>query len=339
MMYGGSDAAADLGPPSGRPQGPGDDLCLSGLERRRRRRLQRALVPRLGARRAPLCAARPGGVLRLPGQPADDPLRRGRRARDLLADASRSSRPASSARRATSCSCRASSRRCAGARSARISSTSPRRSGVQLVVSLGALLGDLPAHPPGGDHRARLRSRARRSAPVLQPSTYEGPTGIVGVLHSACAQAGLPAASLWACVPHYAAAATSPKAALALVRRVERPDRRVGRRLRARGRVGGLRAPGRARGAERPGDPGVRRTPRAGGRKRAARARSRTCRQETCWRANSSASCASGASSSAPTARRPGRRGGSHSRRTPSARAPARSAARGCPRRPRARCP
>ena len=55
----------------------------------------------------------------------------------------------------------------------------------------------------------------------MQGSTYEGPTGIVGVLHNACAQAGLPSASLWAGVPHYVAAAANPKAALALVRRVE----------------------------------------------------------------------------------------------------------------------
>jgi predicted ATP-grasp superfamily ATP-dependent carboligase len=55
----------------------------------------------------------------------------------------------------------------------------------------------------------------------LAPSSYEGPTGIVGVLHAACANAGLPSASLWAAVPHYVAAATNPKAALALLRRIE----------------------------------------------------------------------------------------------------------------------
>ena len=55
----------------------------------------------------------------------------------------------------------------------------------------------------------------------MQTSTYEGPTGIVGVLHGACIDAGLPSASLWAGVPHYVAAASNPKAALALVRRVE----------------------------------------------------------------------------------------------------------------------
>jgi predicted ATP-grasp superfamily ATP-dependent carboligase len=55
----------------------------------------------------------------------------------------------------------------------------------------------------------------------LQTSDYEGPTGIIGVLHSACAQAGIPSASLWASVPHYVAAAPNPKAALALVRKLE----------------------------------------------------------------------------------------------------------------------
>src|SRR5207302_10158649 len=54
-----------------------------------------------------------------------------------------------------------------------------------------------------------------------QGSNYEGPTGIVGVLHAACAEAGLPSVTLWAAVPHYVAAATNPKAALALLRRLE----------------------------------------------------------------------------------------------------------------------
>jgi predicted ATP-grasp superfamily ATP-dependent carboligase len=93
--------------------------------------------------------------------------------------------------------------------------------GVQVVVSLGALLGDVP-------HTRPVSVSAHASDPALMErlgmqdaSTYEGPTGIVGVLQSACAQAGLPSASLWAGVPHYVAAAANPKAALALVRRVE----------------------------------------------------------------------------------------------------------------------
>jgi len=53
----------------------------------------------------------------------------------------------------------------------------------------------------------------------LQRSRYEGPTGIVGVLHDAMANAGIPTASLWAAVPQYAAQIPSPKAALALVER------------------------------------------------------------------------------------------------------------------------
>jgi len=92
--------------------------------------------------------------------------------------------------------------------------------GVQLVVSLGALLGDVPHTRPvalsGHASDAVLLERLG-----LQASSYEGPTGIVGVLHTACAQAGLPAASLWAWVRNYVAAASNPKAALALLRRVE----------------------------------------------------------------------------------------------------------------------
>jgi predicted ATP-grasp superfamily ATP-dependent carboligase len=55
----------------------------------------------------------------------------------------------------------------------------------------------------------------------LTRSTYEGPTGIIGVLHAACQQDGLPSASLWAAVPHYVAATPNPKASLALVRKLE----------------------------------------------------------------------------------------------------------------------
>jgi predicted ATP-grasp superfamily ATP-dependent carboligase len=92
--------------------------------------------------------------------------------------------------------------------------------GVQVVLSLGALLGDVPHTRPvamtGHTSDAALSERLG-----IQPSSYEGPTGIVGALHAACANAGLPSASLWAAVPHYVAAATNPKAALALLRRLE----------------------------------------------------------------------------------------------------------------------
>ncbi len=92
--------------------------------------------------------------------------------------------------------------------------------GAQLVVTLGALLADVP-------HTRPVAITGLASDPVLvsrlglAPSSYEGPTGIVGVLHAACQQAGLPSASLWAAVPHYIAATPNPKAALALVRKLE----------------------------------------------------------------------------------------------------------------------
>jgi predicted ATP-grasp superfamily ATP-dependent carboligase len=55
----------------------------------------------------------------------------------------------------------------------------------------------------------------------LQRSNYEGPTGIVGVLHDSCNKRGISSASLWAAIPHYVAAVPNPKAALALLRRLE----------------------------------------------------------------------------------------------------------------------
>jgi proteasome assembly chaperone (PAC2) family protein len=91
--------------------------------------------------------------------------------------------------------------------------------GVELVVTLGALLADVPHTRP-----APVTGSASDPKLVeelgLATSRYEGPTGIVGVLHDACRQAGLPSASLWAAVPHYVSLAASPKAALALCRRL-----------------------------------------------------------------------------------------------------------------------
>ncbi len=92
--------------------------------------------------------------------------------------------------------------------------------GAQLVVTLGALLADVPHTRPVSI--TGLASDAALIARLgLASSSYEGPTGILGVLHAACQQAGLPSASLWAAVPHYIAATPNPKAALALVRKLE----------------------------------------------------------------------------------------------------------------------
>jgi proteasome assembly chaperone (PAC2) family protein len=92
--------------------------------------------------------------------------------------------------------------------------------GAQMVVTLGALLADVPHSRP-----VYVTGLASDDALVerlgLSGASYEGPTGIVGVLHHACAEAGMPSASLWASVPHYVAASPNPKAALALVRRLE----------------------------------------------------------------------------------------------------------------------
>jgi predicted ATP-grasp superfamily ATP-dependent carboligase len=90
--------------------------------------------------------------------------------------------------------------------------------GVETVVILGALLADVPHTRPvrvsGTTHDRELASRLG----VLS-NTYEGPTGIVGVLHDAFQTAGMSTASFWAAVPHYVHQVPSPKAALALVER------------------------------------------------------------------------------------------------------------------------
>jgi predicted ATP-grasp superfamily ATP-dependent carboligase len=92
--------------------------------------------------------------------------------------------------------------------------------GVRLVVTLGALLSDIPhSRPTTITGIASQETLVERLG--FQRSSYEGPTGVVGVLHSACARADLPSASLWASVPHYVAATPNPKAALALVRSFE----------------------------------------------------------------------------------------------------------------------
>ncbi|HEY5192347.1 MAG TPA: PAC2 family protein [Solirubrobacteraceae bacterium] len=91
---------------------------------------------------------------------------------------------------------------------------------VQFVVTLGALLADVPHSQPVA-MTGFASDPAMMERLGLKSSSYEGPTGIVGVLHAGCSQSGLPSASVWASVPHYVAAASSPKAALALLRKLE----------------------------------------------------------------------------------------------------------------------
>jgi predicted ATP-grasp superfamily ATP-dependent carboligase len=91
-----------------------------------------------------------------------------------------------------------------------------RELGVETLVTLGAFLTDVPhARPVPVVGSAGDEGDARRLG--LSRSRYEGPTGIVGVLHDAANVAGMGSVSLWAAVPHYLPTAPNPKAALALV--------------------------------------------------------------------------------------------------------------------------
>ena len=92
--------------------------------------------------------------------------------------------------------------------------------GCSMVVTLGAFLADVPHTRPvpiGGS----ATDPALSERLGLIPSNYEGPVGITSALNHACLQSGMPAVGLWAAVPHYIAAMPNPKAALALVRRLE----------------------------------------------------------------------------------------------------------------------
>jgi proteasome assembly chaperone (PAC2) family protein len=92
--------------------------------------------------------------------------------------------------------------------------------GVEMIVTLGSLIAEV-------SHTLPVPITGLASSPELveelelERSNYEGPTGIVGVVHDLCRQNGIDSASLWAAVPHYVAAVPNPKAALALLRRLE----------------------------------------------------------------------------------------------------------------------
>jgi proteasome assembly chaperone (PAC2) family protein len=90
---------------------------------------------------------------------------------------------------------------------------------VELVVTLGALLADVP-HTRDAPVTGSATDPALIEQLGLQASRYEGPTGIVGVVHDACKRANIQSASLWAAVPHYVSLAPSPKAASALCARL-----------------------------------------------------------------------------------------------------------------------
>jgi proteasome assembly chaperone (PAC2) family protein len=89
----------------------------------------------------------------------------------------------------------------------------------ETIVTLGALLGDTP-------HSRPIKCTGSATDEVLaarlgmQRSRYEGPTGIVGVLHDAVRRAGFASASIWAPVPHYVATPPNPKATRAILDRL-----------------------------------------------------------------------------------------------------------------------
>ncbi|MBC8090810.1 MAG: PAC2 family protein [Pseudonocardia sp.] len=94
------------------------------------------------------------------------------------------------------------------------------RLGVTKVITLGALLTDIPHTRPttvsGISYDVESAGRMQ-----VEQSSYEGATGIVGVFQNACVEAGIPAMSFWAAVPHYVSQARVPKAAVALLHRIE----------------------------------------------------------------------------------------------------------------------
>ena len=91
--------------------------------------------------------------------------------------------------------------------------------GVSMVVTLGSLLADVPHTRPAPVTASASDSRVLEEL-GLQPSRYEGPTGMVGVLHDACRTVDIPSVSLWAAVPHYVQLTPSPRAAKALCDRL-----------------------------------------------------------------------------------------------------------------------
>ena len=94
-----------------------------------------------------------------------------------------------------------------------------RELGVEMMITLGALLADVPhTRPSPVTGSASDPDLVRQLG--LSESRYEGPTGIVGVLHDACRGAEIPSASLWVAVPHYVSLTPSPRAAVALCERL-----------------------------------------------------------------------------------------------------------------------
>ena len=213
---------------------------LRGLERRcrgghRARRPPAAALPRRALRRR-----RPGGLLRLPGQPPGHLGRRPRCPRDHLAG-HRGLRHVDLRTDPTSSWSAASSPACGGAPSSARSSAWPS-SWTSTESSPSALCWPTPRTP---DRCRSPRSPPTRRSPSgsgVELTRYEGPTGIVGALTEGFTRAGIETLSFWAAVPHYVAQSPCPKATLALLRALEDALDLSAARRRPRGRGGGVGA-------------------------------------------------------------------------------------------------
>ena len=95
-----------------------------------------------------------------------------------------------------------------------------QRHNVSMIVTLGSLLAEVPHSRPVLIHGVSENTEINKSY-GLQPASYEGPTGIIGVINQLSTDAGIPNMSFWATVPNYVAGAESPKAALALIERLK----------------------------------------------------------------------------------------------------------------------
>ena len=91
---------------------------------------------------------------------------------------------------------------------------------VSMLITLGSLLAEVPHSRPVLIHGVSENTEINRTY-GLQTSSYEGPTGIIGVINQLSTDAGIPNMSFWATVPNYVAGAESPKAALALIERLK----------------------------------------------------------------------------------------------------------------------
>ena len=182
-------------------------------------------LPRAALGRDEVRRHRSRGLRRLPGDPSDRLARRGADAADRVARERLLPRARSRAPIATRSCSSASSRTTAGGRSASSSSTSRATSASSSSVTLGALLADVPHTRPAPVTGAATDPQLVEEL-GLQLSRYEGPTGIVGVLHDACRRAGIPSVSLWSAVPHYVSLAPSPRGREGALRAARRAARR-----------------------------------------------------------------------------------------------------------------